>query len=380
MCSSILPLFPGKHFRYTYELPAHGLYMASMCLSGTAISRALSLSSAFAEDIVPRLLAMRYAASLPAAAADAVSQPQPAAQEDAARADMPASASGDKGFARPSWDSTSATAAGSPSRSRWHTSLSSSMDKLRALTSGTAQSRPAADPSDGSTQQDIAEPVQGEQHAAALEQPAPQQQGLQGGALRPYVPSWAPARYLPTYVPFGGQHHLYAPATASAATPLLSRAVRSAETFEAEDAEALAALESQKDSVPGPQAPAGPEEHQRASSYLSSKGRREQPEVQAASRPGTPPGLPPGTAQVEAETTYGARRYTLPLTTYHRMYTMRERAAAICSAAWSTDKHRSRPAVQLCQDLAPSMLMTGATAQMPILQPLPVQPSASYRR
>lgn len=323
---------------------------------------------------------MRYAASLPAAAAEAVSQPQAAAQEDTASADTPVAESGDKGFARPAWHSPSATAAGPPLRSRWHTSLSLSMDKLRALTSGTAQSRPVADPLDASTQQDIAEPVQGEQHAAAQEQPAPQQQSQQGGALRSYVPSWGPARYLPTFVPFGGQHHLYAPATASAAAPLLSRAVRFVETFEAEDAEALAALGSQEDSFPGPQAPAGPEEHQRASSYLSSKASREQPEAQAASRPSTPPVPPTGTAQEEAETADGARRYTLSLTTYHRMYTMRERAAAVCSAAWSPNEHTPRPAVQRCQDLAPSMLMTGASAQMPILQPSPVQPSASHRR
>ena len=326
---------------------------------------------------MPRLLAMRYAATLPAAAADAVSQPQDTAQEGTSESQY-------KSIARPSWRSTSATAAGSPSKSRWQASLSSSMDKLRALTSSTPQSKPAADPLDvPSMQHDSAEAVQSEQHAGAQEQPAPQQHSQQGGASRSYVPSWGATRYLPTFVPFGGQHHLYAPAAASGASPLLSRAVRPPESSEAEDSEALAALESHEDSSPRPRASAGAEEHQKAGSYPSSRGSKEQPEVQPASRPGTPPESASGRAQVDAQRAADARKYSLSLTIYHRMFTMRERAAAICSAVWSTNEGGPRAAVKLCQDLAPLMHVTAACAQLPILPPSPIQPAApepAYRR
>ena len=63
----------------------------------------------------------------------------------------------------------------------------------------------------------------------------------------------------------------------------------------------------------------------------------------------------------------------MPLT-YHRMYTMRDRAATICSAAWPLDSASAgadRPAFRLCQDLGPQMQITLASAHLPIWAPSP---------
>lgn len=339
-----------------------------------------------AEDIVPRLLAMRYAASLPAAAADTMSQPQEVtAQDGSVRAGSPEPKQQDRGLARLSWRDTSASAAESPSKATWHASLSSSMDKLRALTGTTAASRAAPDPlhpSAGSQHRpSTTVAAQSRQEAAAHEQSGGlQQSGLVGSG-------WAPARYLPTFVPFGGQHHLLAPATAQ----VQSGTRPGPATSEAEDAEALAALEAQEGSSAQVQASAGRQEedtadhHPRHSAISTEQAQdlaappehfssQHSPELQGNSR-----------AQAEAERVAVTRRYALPLS-YHRMYTMRERAAAICSAAWPVDADSSsaaRQAVQLSQKLAPQMLVTAASAQLPVWPPspsLPSTPEAANRR
>jgi len=332
-----------------------------------------------AEDIVPRLLAMRYAASLPAAAAEVVSQPQTAAQEEVTASQASAPEHDSEGGAQPSCRGTSASPAGSPSRPRWHASLSSGMDKLRALTGTTAQIRLASGPLDTQSQLSAAPAKHDEQRTNAQEESVLQQQSQHGIPARSYVPSWGPARYLPTFVPFGGQHHLHAPAVSPTA-PLPSRALQSSESFEAEDAEALAVLRAQEST--SVEAQAGDGDYHRADLYSSSKTTIETSQTQP-SQPSSRPDQHRGSIeQAEAERVAMTRKYALPLT-YHRMYTMRERAAAICSTAWPPDRGRSGPPVQLSQDLAPALLVTAANAQLPIWPPSPTKPSppeAAYRR
>ena len=330
---------------------------------------------------MPRLLAMRYAASLPAAAAEVVSQAQTAAQEEVTASQASAPEHGSEGGAQPSWRSISASPAGFPSRPRWHASLSSGMDKLRALTGTTAQIRPASGPLDTQSQLSAAPAKHDEQRTNEQEEPVLQQQSQHIIPTRSYVPSWGPARYLPTFVPFGGQHHLHAPAV-SAIAPLPSRALQSSESFEAEDAEALAALRAQESTSVGAQASAGDEDYQRANLHSGSEASIEMSQTQPP-QPSLPPDQHRGSIeQAEAERVAMARKYALPLT-YHRMYTMRERAAAICSTAWPPDRGRSGPPVQLSQDLAPALLVTAANAQLPIWPPSPTKPSppeVAYRR
>ena len=188
------------------------------------------------------------------------------------------------------------------------------------------------------------------------------QQSQYGGLVRAYMPSWAPGRYLPSFVPFGGQHHLYAPVTA----PPQPSAHQAPAASYAEDAETLAALEAQGRSSTQALASAG---------EASSTGSAE------ASLPGHP-GFKLGSPlrgsridreQADAERAAATRRFSLPLT-YHRMYTMRDRAASICSAAWPLDSATSgvaRPAVRLWQDLGPQMQVSVASAHLPIWAPSP---------
>ena len=90
---------------------------------------------------MPGLLAMRYTARLPAAAADAI----PQSLNHEAAADVSSAVPGwqKPGIVRLSWPDAAASGAVSPLKPTWHGSLSSSLDKLRSLTSGTANGRTA---------------------------------------------------------------------------------------------------------------------------------------------------------------------------------------------------------------------------------------------
>ena len=332
----------------------------------------LRLHCILAEDIVPGLLAMRYAARLPAAAADAM--PQPPKQEAAVHVSSAVPEWQKAGIGRPLWSDASASGAVPPLKPAWHGSLSSSLDKLRGLTGSTAngstapatqstpadngslQSRPGTAPS--------ADQIQSAEGTSAREQ----QQSQQSSLGKTYVPTWGPARYLPAFVPFGGQHYLYAPAAApSRSTVLQTGPPEPNDASEAEDTEALVALEAQRNSSGQPQASDGSEpqqtaelhqSHSTARSERSSSGHSRAAELHESSR-----------AQAEAERVALTRKYALPLT-YHRMCTMRKRAAAICETAWPL-RHDSagREAVQLSRGLAPRMEVSAASAQLPVLPP-----------
>ena len=326
-----------------------------------------------AEDIVPGLLAMRYAARLPAAAADAM--PQSANQEAATHVSSAVPDWQKAGIARPSWPDAAASGAVSPNKPAWHGSLSSSLDKLRSLTgsaasgrtapatqstpeeSGSLQSRPGTAPS--------ADQTQPAEVPSAREQQQSQQSSPAG---KTYIPTWRPARYLPAFVPFGAQHYLYAPAAVpTKGTVLQTGPPHPNDASEAEDTEALVALEAQRDSSGHSQASDGSESqqtaalhqsHSTAHSERSSSGHSRAAELHKSSG-----------AQAEAERVALTRKYALPLT-YHRMCTMRKRAAAICETAWPL-RHDSagREAVQLSQGLAPRMEVSAASAQLPVLPP-----------
>ena len=324
-----------------------------------------------AEDIVPDLLAMRYAARLPAAAAD--DMPQAPNQETAAHVSSAVPNRQKAGNLWPSWPDAAASSAVLPLKPTWHVSLSSSLDKLRSLTGTTAngktasatqstpaeygspQSRPGTAPS--------ADPTQSAEGTSAGEQ----QQSQQSSPGKTYIPSWMPARYLPAFVPFGGQHHLYAPATVPAKSTVLQMPPQPNDASEAEDTEALVALEAQHNSSGQPQPPDGSksqqtaalrQSHSTASFEQSSSRHSRAAELHESSR-----------AQAEAERVALTRKYALPLT-YHRMCTMRKRAAAICETAWPLRcDFIGREAVQLSQGLAPQMEVSATNAQLPVLPP-----------
>ena len=170
------------------------------------------------------------------------------------------------------------------------------------------------------------------------------------------------------FVPFGGQHYLYAPAAAATQSTVLQLGPPEPnDASEAEDTEALAALEAQRNSSGQPQASDGSESQQTAAAHQShstarpersSSGHSRAAELHESSR-----------AQSEAERAALTRKYALPLT-YHRMCTMRQRAAAICETAWPLRSDSvGREAVQLSQGLAPRMEVSAAIAQLPVLPP-----------
>ena len=333
----------------------------------------LSLHCIFAEDIVPGLLAMRYAARLPAAAADAM--PQSPKQEAAAHV---SSAVPDwqrkAGIARPSWPDAAASGPVSPLKPAWHGSLSSSLDKLRSLTGSTANGKTApatqsTSVENGSLQSrpDTA-PSADQTQSAGGTSAREQQQSQQSSPGRLYIPSWRPARYLPAFVPFGGQHYLYTPAAVPTKSAVLQTGPpQPNDASEAEDAEALVALEAQHNSSGQPQASDGSDSQQRAALHqLHSTARSER----SSSRHSRAAELPESSrAQAEAERAALTRKYALPLT-YHRMCTMRQRAAAICETAWPLRQDFvGREAVQLSQGLAPQVEVSAASAKLPMLPP-----------
>ena len=315
---------------------------------------------------------MRYAARLPAAAADAM--PQPPIQQAAAHVSSAAPDWQKAGIARPSWPDAAASGAVAPLKPAWHGSLSSSLDKLRSLTSSTANGRTApatqSTPAEnGSLQSRPGTALSADQtQSAEGTSGGERQQSQQSSPGKTYIPSWRPARYLPAFVPFGGQHYLYAPAAVpTKSTVLQTGPPHPNDASEAEDTEALVALEAQRDSSGQPQASDGSESqqtaalhqsHSTARSERSSSGHSRAAELQESSR-----------AQAEAERVALTRKYALPLT-YHRMCTMRKRAAAICETAWPLRQDFvGREAIQLSQGLAPRMQVSAASAKLPVLPP-----------
>ena len=292
-----------------------------------------------AEDIVPGLLAMRYTARLPAAAADAI----PQSLNHEAAADVSSAVPGwqKPGIVRLSWPDAAASGAVSPLKPTWHGSLSSSLDKLRSLTSGTANGRTAPATQSTPAEYGSLQSRRGTTSSAGQIQPAEgisaaeqqrSQQSKQSCPGRTYIPSWRPARYLPAFVPFGGQHYLYAPAAVPAKSTVLQVGPSQPDgASKAEDTEALVALEAQRNSSGQPQASDGSESQQTAAlrrTYGTSRSE------QSSSRHGRAAELHESIApQAETERAALTRKYALPLT-YHRMCTMRKRAAAICETAW----------------------------------------------
>ena len=336
------------------------------------ITPSLRLHCMIAEDIVPGLLVMRYAARLPAAAADAM--PQSPKQEAAAHVSSAVPDWQKAGVARPTWPDAAASGAVSPLKPAWHGSLSSSLDKLRSLTGSTASGRTApafqSTPAESGSLQSRpgTAPSANQTYSAEGISAREQQQSQQSSPGKTYIPSWRPARYLPAFVPFGGQHYLYAPAAAPTQSTVLQLGPPEPnDASEAEDTEALAALEAQRNSSGQPQASDGSESQQTAAAHQShstarpersSSGHSRAAELHESSR-----------AQSEAERAALTRKYALPLT-YHRMCTMRQRAAAICETAWPLRSDSvGREAVQLSQGLAPRMEVSAAIAQLPVLPP-----------
>lgn len=141
------------------------------------------------------------------------------------------------------------------------------------------------------------------------------------------------ARYLPIYVHFGSQHHLHA--LPGEAPPLAPTPVQDS----AEDAETLATLRQQGAETSG--APGGaisdgaPEPAQRGG-YL-------------------------GALAVQQYRSY------VNVLTYHRMYAMRQRAAAHCAAALGPAWHSARPRApaELCDGVAPPLDARAASARLP---------------
>ena len=325
-----------------------------------------------AEDIVPGLLAMRYAARLPAAAADAM--PQSPRQEAAAHVSSAVPDWQKAGIAQPSWPDAAASGAVLPLKPAWHGSLSSSLVRLRSLTGSTAngrtasatQSRPAEN---GSLQSRPSTAPSADQTQSAEDTSArEQQQSQQSSPGKTYIPSWRPARYLPAFVPFGGQHYLYAPAAVPNKSTLSQAGPpQPSDASEAEDTEALVALEAQRSPSGQPQASDGSGSQQTAAPHQSHSTAR--PERSSSEHSRAAELHESSRAQAEAERAALARKYALPLT-YHRMCTMRQRAAAICETAWpSRQDVVGREAVQLSQGLAPRMEVSAASAQLPVLPP-----------
>jgi hypothetical protein len=306
---------------------------------------------------------MRYAAQLPAAAAESVLQPHTVLHEDTSDTSASDPEPQIDNLVQPSCRSASGSASHSPSKPAWHASLSSSLDKLRALTGTALHGRPDASAlHQPQPELSSAMPVHDTMQADAHSPNPGLQQSQQGGLARAYMPSWAPGRYLPSFVPFGGQHLLYAPVM----QPPRPNADQAPAPSDAEEAETLAALQAQVGSSAQALVSA-----RKASSAGSAEAS---PPHRPGSRLGSPPkGSRSDIEQADAERAAATRRFALPLT-YHRMYTMRDRAAAICSAAWPLDSASTgaaRRAVQLCQDLGPQMQVRLASAQLPIWAPSP---------
>ena len=159
------------------------------------------------------------------------------------------------------------------------------------------------------------------------------------------------ARYLPIYMHIGSQHHLHAPPGEPPLRP-------SSRQNSAEDAETLAALEEQ-DGRAGA-----------ASESAEAALQAGSPEQQRASGDRSYLGL-----------SVPAYRSYLSMLTYHRMFAMRRRAAALCAAAVGREwlfamREAARPA-ELCDDIAPVLDVAEASSRVPPSRPQFPAPGSS---
>ena len=324
----------------------------------------------YAEDLLPRLLAMQRSAGLPAAAAGSAQhaslpgeQQHPGssgvAQRAAEAAQLPQRPK--RSWSEGPGDAPHAEDAQKPLRLR----LINGLDRLRALTAQHAQRGEQEEPQRQQQQRQ-------QQQPASLqpgEEPHPEEHISSNGSTLQALASTA-SRFLPIYVPFGGQHHL--PALPGAARPPAR-----ADTEAEEGLDILAALQQQEALERRQQ-----DERQEA----QQQQQQQQEEAQEGQAPVLPPEGGPDQGQREAQGgeegaggAAAARRSAAYLLSHHRMYAIRERAAAACAAAaklGGAAAHRAgvRPAVQLSDDVAPRLSISTATARLapvpPHMEPL----------
>ena len=217
----------------------------------------------------------------------------------------------------------------------WRARLTGSLDRLRALT---------AQPQPRQQQAGHAAP-----HASQHAEPPntqPASSTLQALAS-------TASRYLPIYVHFGSQHQLHALHEVVAQPPISSDA-------EAEEgADILAALQQEQE-----------QEHDvdAAHGQYGSPAAEQHPDDDhtAASSSSISSSSPAGNGAAAA--TRRAR-----LLSHHRMYAIRERAAEACAAAAALDglpRHaQAATPVQLRDDVAPQLIVAAAMARLPPLPP-----------
>lgn len=159
------------------------------------------------------------------------------------------------------------------------------------------------------------------------------------------------ARYLPLFVHVGTQVLLQAPQGSKPATP---QAAQQSEDTTA----ALSQL-----------------------SEAAAHGQDAQPQGRSVAQQSTADVLKGGsgrdtTAEAAPAESAAARRLFMDRLHYHRMYTLRERAAAICAAAEGASRigdgigsGSSGDQVRLCDDIAPPLRVLHARAILPPLKP-----------
>ena len=226
--------------------------------------------------------------------------------------------------------------------------LINGLDRLRALTAHHAQ----RGDQDGPQQQ------QGQQRTARWQPGEPSLEHNSSGSTLQVLASTA-SRFLPIYVPFGSQHHL--PALPGAAQP-----PDRADTEAEEGLDILAALQQQQQ-----------EEQQQQDRQ---EAQQQQEEVQEGRASLLPPeqGLDQGQREPQGGIEEGvgsaaAARRTAYLLSHHRMFAIRERAAAACAGAARlggvAQRAGSRPGVQLSDEVVPPLSITAAAARLAPLPP-----------
>lgn len=154
------------------------------------------------------------------------------------------------------------------------------------------------------------------------------------------------ARYLPIYVHIGSQHQLHA---LPGEPPLRPESLQDS----AEDAETVVAL-AQQDAVSGA-----------ASTSQDASGLLEQQQA-------------PGNNWYSGLGVPAYRSYFNVLS-YHRMFAIRQRAAALCAAAvgrdWPTPRREPARPAELCDNIAPRLEVAAASGRVPPSPPQPPIPA-----
>lgn len=365
---------------------------------------------ACAEDVVPRLMAMRSSIGLPAAAAEAMlsEASKPGDEQENQRSlyegdasqhgaesssetvsERPESSGGRQSVQSPQrgrdfqastegqTKSDSQQSPGSPAQA-WSSRLRSSLERLRAVTADLG----AREPSNSNSRAMPSSAAAAEQHATQQRFLHPRSAlmlAIASGSSRRAsavceklvleekccrderaVPSTSymgrakmlsstAARYLPIYVHIGSQHQLHAP---PGEPPLRPESLQDS----AEDAETVVAL-AQQDAASGA-----------ASASPDATGLLEQ--QQAPGRKGyNGLGVP-------------AYRSYLNVLSYHRMFAIRQRAAALCAAAvgrdWLTSRRQPAGPAELCENIAPRLEAAAAGGRVPPSRPQPPTPAPAH--